>query len=173
LTDGSPMSSSLSARCWNPTARCGACRNDGVTVWGLAQAGERSLAGLDRSTAGIVPGGDAWAAGCPGSASRFPDRLEPIITTPGAIGQPLATGLQIGTLGELSEGREEPHASCARANVTRTHTHAQAHTRTRTRTHARAHYAHTRPHTHTRTHTHAHTRTREVSYTNRVPQCNK
>lgn len=73
----------------------------------------------------------------------------------GALGQPLATGLQIGTLGELgklSQQGEEARTPCAHARrKTRTPAHARImHTRTRTRIHA---------------HTHAHTRTREVCVT--------
>ena len=50
------------------------------------------------------------AAGWPGSELRGanPDRLVPIITTPGALGQPLATGSQIGTLCALSAQEMEP-----------------------------------------------------------------
>lgn len=86
--------------------------------------------------------GDAWLSDCPGSASRFPDWLVPIITTASAIGQYLATGLQIGTLGELgklSEGREEPRVTRAHTRRKRAPPPAHAYIRARTHAHARTH----------------------------------
>ena len=140
--------------CWNPTAWCAAGRNDCCGIETIRLLTGRAMQGA--TLTGSLPHRNGRATRglrivqVPPCGAN-PDRLEPIITTPGALGQPPATGLQIGTLGELSAAGMEPHASCARANVTRTHTHAQAHTHA----HTRAPYAHTRTHAHTRAHARA------------------
>ena len=76
--------------------------NVGPQGWESLGASVRRAAGADR----IVE----VRAGRRG----FPHRLVPIITTAGPINQPLATGSQIGTLGERSAQEMEPCTRRAR-----------------------------------------------------------
>ena len=97
----------------------------------------------DQAGAGVV------LMDCPGSASRFPDWLVPIITMASPIGQAPAARAQIGTLCALGAAGMEPRTTCAHARRKRAppparascaRTYARVHTRTRTRIRARARF---------------------------------
>ena len=166
LTDGCPMSATLSGRCWNPTAWCAACRNDCCGIETIRLLTGRAI---QRATlTGSLPHRTGWAtrgaADCPGSASGralrlCPHRLTPSSPRGGRSVNPLSHKRRL-SFCELSAQEMEAHASCARANVTRTHTHMRGHTCTRTHAHTHALRAHppARAHTHAHTRIHAHAR---------------
>lgn len=165
LTDGSPMSATLSGRCWNPTAWCAACRD------GLKQS---ETIGRDRigSQGRVVsvshrdPGAGVALSDCPGSASGralrpSPHRLTPSSPRGGRSVKPLIHKRCL-SFCELAAQEMEAHASCARANVTRPSAHARTHARTHAHTHTRTRItcapARIRAHARTRTRTHARAR---------------
>lgn len=150
LTDGCPMSSTLPGRCWNPTAWCAACRDDCCGIETIRLLTGRAM---QRATlTGSLPHRTGWATRGLQVVQVLPIGLSPFdpLMRPhhGALGQPLATGSLIGTLGEPSAAEIEPRATCAHARRKRAHpparaSCARAYTRAYTRTHARA-YAHAR-----------------------------
>lgn len=146
------MSSTLSGRCWNPTAWCAACRDDCCGIETIRLLTARALQG--GTLTGLRPEpyrmATRGAAVCPGSPPIGLAPFDPFMRShQAAPGQPLATGLQIGTLGEPSAAEIEPRATCAHARRKRAHPparascariHARTHAHTRTRIRARARF---------------------------------
>ena len=101
--------------CWNPTAWSAACR-DGVKQNETIGRDRTGSHGRIESVSHLDPGAGVVLLDCPGS--ELPIGLSPfdplMRSHHGALGQPLATGLQIGTLDALGAQEMEPHAMRAR-----------------------------------------------------------
>lgn len=75
----------------NPTAWCAACRDDAKQSETIGRYIAKDLIGALLQSHIVTLVGDAWGwSDCLGAGRWvFPDRLEPIMATPSAIGQPL------------------------------------------------------------------------------------